>query len=124
MLTFCNKSFSQEKAKTQLFKTSKQSIVLKSDSIDLDKYNNFIEIPHGKSFKKYFEKIGYFKETIDYKTLVKKSKANEVSSITNVAYKQYYDNEERHLMLFLTLGPDNLIDLTLTAPDIGAIFTV
>ena len=123
-LLLSGKSFSQEKNNAKLFKTSKESIVVISDSIDLDKYKDLIIIPHGKRFAKYFDKIGYFKEAIDYKTLVKKVKAEENGETNNTNYREYYNYKKESLTLFLNMLPDDVIELSLAKFGTGAIFTV
>lgn len=55
LIFFSINAFSQEN-KTKLFKTSKESIVTKSDSIDIDQYKDLIVISYGKMFERYFEK--------------------------------------------------------------------
>lgn len=124
LLVFSGRSFSQEKNNAKLFKTSKVSLVVKSDSIDLDQYKDFIIIPHGKMFNNYIDKIGYFKEAMNYKDLVKKVKAEESGASNSTLYRDYYTNKKDFLTLFLYMLPDNVIELSLVKLDTGAVFTV
>ena len=123
VLTYTN-SFSQEKNYVKLFKTSKEATVTISNSIDLDKYKDFIVIPHGKMFTKYFAKIGYFNEAISYKNLVKKFNAEKSGELKSTIYGEYYKNERESLTLYLNIYPDDTIELSLGKFGSGAIFTV
>lgn len=119
-------SFSQEK---NLFKSSKQSFVVKSDTIDLDNYNHLIIIPGGRMFRKFFEKIAYFKEVVDYDTFYKGVEAANIteddgSPIKTDAYKKYYKKYKPFLVLNLVMGKNNLVEFNLLKPDTGEIFIV
>lgn len=119
------KSFSQEK----LFKSSEESYVVKSDTIDLDKNNDLIIIPGGRMFRKFFEKIAYFKEAVDYDTFYKGVKAANIteddgSPIKSDAYKKYYKKYKHFLVLNLVMGKNNLVEFNLLKPDTGEIFIV
>jgi len=124
ILIFSFKSFSQNKD-AKFFKTSKESFVVKSDSIDLDEYSDLIIIPNGRIFERYFEKIGYFKEVISYTDLIKKVNAiNKGELVDTNNYKNYYENEKACVTLYYNSGPDNEIELSLGIFGIGSVFTV
>lgn len=123
LLTYGN-SFSQEKNYVKLFKTSKEATVTISNSIDLDKYKDIIVIPPGIMFTKYFAKIGYFNEAINYKNLVKKYNAEKNGELKSTIYGEYYKNEKESLTLYLNMYPDDTVELSLGKFGYGAIFTV
>ena len=124
ILFLLNKSFSQEKNNTKLFKTSIKSIVVKNDSINLDQYTNFIIIPEGRMFRKSIEKIGFFKEAMSYSSLVKKVKIEKEEGSKDSIYTKYYNNEKEYLILFFYILPDNIIELSLVKYGTGALFSV
>ncbi len=123
LLTYGN-SFSQEKNYVKLFKTSKEATVTISNSIDLDKYKDIIVIPPGIMFTKYFAKIGYFNEAINYKNLVKKYNAEKNGELKSTIYGEYYKNEKESLTLYLNMYPDDTVELSIGKFGYGAIFTV
>lgn len=115
--------YSQENQKVKLFKTSKEVVVTVNDSIDLDKYKDFIVIPSGKAFSDYFRKIAYFKEVISYPQLVKNMKAEKSGELKTNKYEKYYKNEKESLTLYLNMY-DDYYELSLGKFGVGAIFTV
>jgi len=120
------KSLSQE---TRLFKSSEQSYVVKSDTIDLDKHKDIIVIPGGRMFRKYFEKIAYFKEAVDHGTFYKSLEAINIteddgSPIKTDALKKYYKKYKPFLVLNVVTGKNNLVELSLLKPDTGELFVV
>jgi hypothetical protein len=123
LLTYGN-SFSQEKNYVKLFKTSKEATVTISNSIDLDKYKDIIVIPPGIMFTKYFAKIGYFNEAINYKNLVKKYNAEKNGELKSTIYGEYYKNEKESLTLYLNMYLDDTVELSIGKFGYGAIFTV
>lgn len=131
ILTFCLftiYSFSQE-SESKLFKTSKISFVVKNDSIDLDNFNEIIMIPGGRMFRKYFEKIGYFKNAYDYDTFKKNLKNENLKEDNGEPlvfndYLKVYNKYKPYLVLNIKMGKNNVVELILSKPDVGVIFSV
>ncbi|GEM55057.1 hypothetical protein B0A58_10115 [Flavobacterium branchiophilum NBRC 15030 = ATCC 35035] len=120
--------FSQQN-ENKLFKTSKISFVVKSDSINLDEFNEIIMIPGGRMFRKYFEKIGYFKNAYDYDTFKKVLKNENLKEDNGEPlvfndYLKVYKKYKPYLVLNLKMGKNNVVELILSKPDIGEIFIV
>jgi len=126
-------SFSQGYSKKEdLFKTSKISTVIKKDTLNIDNSNSLIVLLNGGMFKKYFEKINYFKEVIDigdFEKIIKKANINkeefkdvkEIEDAFKVIYKVH-----RKFMTF-TMKIDNetkIVKFILNQPDYGDIFIV
>lgn len=121
---FSAKIFSQENS-NKFFKTSQESYVVKNDTINIDKYADLIVIPDGRIFQRYFEKIGFFKEVISYKKLVKKVKEIDTGKkVDENNYKKYYNHEKACLTLYYRKGPDNIVELSLGLFGVGSVFTV
>ena len=120
--------FSQQN-ENKLFKTSKTSFVMKNDSIDLDSFNDIIMIPGGRMFRKYFEKIGYFKNAYDYDAFKKILKIENLKEDNGEQlifddYLKVYNKYKPYLVLKLKMGENNLVELSLLKPDVGEIFIV
>ncbi|MGQ7947568.1 hypothetical protein [Flavobacterium sp. WC2509] len=125
---FSINSFSQQN-ENKLFKTSKTSFVLKNDSINLDNFKEIIMIPGGRMFRKYFEKIGYFKNVYDYDTFKKTLKDENIKEdngepIVFNDYLKVYNKYKPYLMLNIKMGKNNVVELILSKPDVGTIFIV
>jgi len=120
--------FSQQN-ENKLFKTSKTSFVVKNDSIDLDSFNDIIMIPGGRMFRKYFEKIRYFKNCYDYdafKKVLKNENLKEDNGEQLIFndYLKVYNKYKPFLVLKLKMGENNVVELSIIKPDIGEIFIV
>ena len=126
-------SISQENSESvDLFKTSEIANVIKKDTLNIDKSRDLLIIPVGKMFRKYFEKINYFKEVITYDVFEKEIKNANISEekykdSKNIAdaYKVVYNNHRKFLTFKMFIDNDkNTLKFVLNRPDLGDIFIV
>ena len=114
-----------------LFKGDSETRIIKSEVIELDNYNDLITIPEGKMYKKYFEKINYFKEIMDYKEFEKYA----ATKIDQSLYEGTKDADEvfkvifekhRHFFMFYTFydNKNGILRFIIKKPDYGEIFIV
>lgn len=128
LITISTVSFSQE----NLFKTSKTAVVLKNDPLNIDDSNSLIIIPSGRMFRKYFEKINYFKEVIDYGVFEKEVKNANINQeefknakVIDDAFKVIYKVHRKFLTFTMVTDKETkTIKFILNKPDYGDIFIV
>lgn len=126
LILITNFSFSQD----VLFKTSKKALVLKNDTINMDENNNLILIPGGRMFRKYFEKINFFKEVKVEEDFIK-----ELANINPDEFKdakdgaevyKIFNNKFKKFLIFQILSDreKQTITMKLHKPDYGDLFIV
>lgn len=127
----CNITIAQSDAREKLFKTDSESKIIKSETVDLDAYNDFIVIPEGKMYKKFLEEINYFKEVMNFKEFEKYAatkvdqKLYEGTKSMDEALKAIFDNHRHFFMLTEKHDKKNkTVQLILTKPGAEELFVV
>nr|WP_315217342.1 hypothetical protein [uncultured Flavobacterium sp.] len=131
IFVICNNTVGQSDVSEKLFKTNTDSKIIQSEPIDLDFYNDLIIIPEGKMYKKFFERINYFKEVMNFKefekyaaTKVDQSLYEGTKNIDEV-FKAIFD-KHRHFFIFTEKHDktNKTVQLILTKPGAEVLFIV